>query len=119
MFLCHTQGRIDGFGQSPADAWGSLQAIDHHLDVVPHLAVERQVVGKLHDSAIDAGPHETLLEQVLEQVAVFALLAANDRREHGELRAGSSARIRAMICSRLWAVIGRRHFGQCPRPTRA
>ena len=55
---------------------------------MPHLAVERQVVGERHDAAVDAGPHEALLPQVLEQVAVLALLAADDRGEHGELRPG-------------------------------
>ena len=30
-----------------------------------------------------------------------------------------SARMRPMICSRVWAVIGRPHFGQWPWPTRA
>ena len=112
--------RVDRFRQPAADAWRRLQPIDDDFDVVPHLAIEREIVGERHDPAIDAGPHEALLAQVLEQVFVFALLAADDGRQHGELRARSaSAMIRAMICSRVWAVIGRPHCGQCPWPTRA
>ena len=78
--------RIDRFGQPAADRRARLEPVDHDFDVVPHLAVEREVVGERHDAAIDARPDEALLPQVLEQVAVLALLAANDRREHGELR---------------------------------
>ena len=63
------------------------QPIDHHFDVVPHLAVELQVVGQLHDRAVDAGPDEALLEQVDEQVAILALLRPNERRQHDEPRA--------------------------------
>ena len=55
------------------------EAVDHHFDVVPHLAVERQVVGELHDAAVDAGADEALLQQVLEQVLELALLPADDR----------------------------------------
>ena len=64
------------------------EAVDHHFDVVPHLAVERQVVGELHDAAVDPGADEALLQQVLEQVAELALLPADDRREDRELRLG-------------------------------
>ena len=79
---------VDRFRQPAANARARRQPIDDDLDVVPHLAIEREVVGERHDAAIDAGPHEALLPQVLEQVAVLALLAANHRREHGELRPG-------------------------------
>ena len=90
------KGRIDRFGQSAANRWAGLEPIDHDFDVVPHLAVERQIVGQRHDPAVDASPHEALLAQVFEQVFVFALLAANDRGEHGELR----ARFRVSECGR-------------------
>ena len=40
---------IDGFGQSAADAGRRFQAIDHHFDVVPHLAIEREIVGERND----------------------------------------------------------------------
>ena len=34
-----------------------------------------------HDLAIDSSPIETLSTQVIEQVAMFTFLAANDRRQ--------------------------------------
>ena len=77
---------VDGFGQSAADAGGGFQAIDDDLDVVPHLAIEREVVGERNVFAIDAGAHEALLAQVLEQVLVLAFLAADDGGEDGVLR---------------------------------
>ena len=71
-------------------------------------------------AAVDAGPHEALLQQVVEQVAVFPLLAADQRGQHDETACPpASGQIRSMICSRVWAVIGRPHCGQCPCPTRA
>ena len=81
------EGGVDRFGQSAADARGRFEAVDDDLDVVPHLAVEREIVVERHVFAVDAGPHEALLAQVFEQVFVFALLAADDGGEHGELRA--------------------------------
>ena len=64
------------------------QPIDHHFDVVPHLAVQPQIVAQPDHAAIDPGAGEALLQQVGEQVAVFALLAADQRRQHQEPRAG-------------------------------
>ena len=65
-----------------------------------------------HDAAVDAGADEPLLQQVLEEVAILALLPANQRREDQHPRAEGIAAIRSMICSRLCAVIGRPHCGQ-------
>ena len=110
---------IDRFGKSAANRWRRLQPVDHHLDVVPHLPIERQLVGERDDAAIDAGAHEALLPQVFEQVVVLALLTANHGREHGELRPG---RERHDAADDLLARLGRDrppHCGQCPWPTRA
>ena len=96
------------------------QAIDDDLDVVPHLAVELQIVGELNDLAVDAGPHEALLQQVVEQVLVFALLAADDGRETANLR---PCRQLHDAGDDLLARLGRdrpaRTCGQCPGPMRA
>ena len=71
-----------------ADRRSSFEAVDHHFDVVPHLAIEREIVAERNNAAIHAGADEPLLAQVFEQVFVFALLAANDGGEHGILGAG-------------------------------
>ena len=88
--LADAERRVDRFGQPAADARAGGEPVDHHLDVVPHLAVERQVVGERHDAAVDAGADEALLPQVLEQVAVLALLAA-DRRARARRTASRPA----------------------------
>ena len=84
--LTDAERSIDCFSQSTADAWRRFEPIDDDLDVVPHLAIEREFVVERNVFAIDAGSHEALLAQVLEQVFVLALLAADDGGQHGELR---------------------------------
>ena len=44
-------------------------------------------LGQLDDLAVDAGAGEALALQLLEQVGVLALAAADDRREHLVARA--------------------------------
>ena len=97
------------------------QAIDHDLDVVPHLAIELQDRrSATHDFAVDASPHESLLQQILEQVAILALLSANQRRQHSiNFVPLGKVRIRSMICSRVWAVIGSVALRAVAVPTRA
>ncbi len=87
------QGQLDGLGQPRSDLRAGHQAVDHDLDVVPHLPVQPQVVGQPDDAAIDPGTHEPLLQQVLEEVAILAFLTADQRREQQESRAiGQQAR---------------------------
>ena len=45
---------------------------------MPHLLVELDVVRQLHDSTINAGSHETLFQEVIEEIAVLALPLAPD-----------------------------------------
>ena len=85
--LPQLQGQLHSFCQ-PRPGVAGHEAIDHHLDVVPHLAVEVLLVGERHDPPVHAGPGKALLEQIDEQVAILALLSPNERREHDELRAG-------------------------------
>ena len=75
--LTQPQGQLDGLGQAGPDSRSGHQAVDHDLDVVPHLAVEVQVLGKMHYPAVYPGAHEALLQQVLAQVAILALLTAD------------------------------------------
>ena len=71
---------------------------------MPHLAVKLQVVGELNDFAVDAGADEALLEQVFEQIAVFAFLAA-DQREQGR-RNGVRPAVSRMRLDDLLAALG-------------
>jgi hypothetical protein len=64
-----------------------LEAIDDDFDGVAHLAVEFEVVGELNQRAINSGAKKTLLEEVLEEVAVFAFLPLNERGENEITRA--------------------------------
>ena len=78
------QGQFHRFGQPRPDRRLDHQPVHDHFDVVPHLAVQLQVVGQRHHVAVDASPDEALLQQVLEQVAILAFLAADQRGEHGQ-----------------------------------
>ena len=85
--LSQPQRQLHRFGQPRTHLRSDHQPVDHHLDVVPHLAVQPQVVAEADHAAIDPGAGEPLLQQVGEQVAVLALLAANQRRQHEKSRA--------------------------------
>ena len=60
------------------------EPVDHHLDGVLLLLVERRRVVERVDLAVDPGPGEALGLQLPEQLDVLALAAADDRREHLE-----------------------------------
>ena len=77
---------VDGFGESAADRRTGGETVDDDFDVVPHLAIEGEIVTEIDDFAVDAGTDEALLAQLFEEVAVLALLAADHRGEDGELR---------------------------------
>ena len=75
---------FDRFRQSRPHARLGDQAIDDHFDVVAHLAVQLQRVAQPHHAAVHASAGESLLAEVLEQVAVLAFLLSNQRGQHGE-----------------------------------
>ena len=66
--LPQLERQFDGFGQA-GSTFAGHQTIDDNLDVVPHLAVEFQIVGQSNNVAIDARAGEALFEQVDEQFA--------------------------------------------------
>ena len=82
--LALAQSLFDRLGEAGADAGACLQAVDHHVDGVPHLAVEGGGVREIHNPAIDAGPQVALFQQVFKQVAVFPLLALDEGGENEE-----------------------------------
>ena len=62
-------------------------AVDHHVDVVGELLVERRHLGDLVELAVDLDALVALLEELGELLAVLALAAAHDRRQQIEPRA--------------------------------
>ena len=58
------------------------QTINHDLDIVDDIAVERNLLVQVAHDAINADAGETLLANVFQDLDVVALLAVNHRREH-------------------------------------
>ena len=98
----------------------AVEPVDDDFDVVPHLAVERQVVGELTRSCRRRGPARSPASAGPRTGRWYSPFWP---RMTGASTANcvpaGSARMRAMICSRVWAVIGLPHCGQWPWPTRA
>ena len=65
----------------------TTSAVDHHVDVVGELLVERGHLGDLVELAVDLDALVALLQELGELLAVFALAAAHDRRQQIEPRA--------------------------------
>ena len=87
------QRRLDGIGETLADLGLHHEAIDHHLDRVLALLVERDRVAtgarrgtKLLRLAVHANAGEALFRDLLEELRVLALAAANERRQDHEAR---------------------------------
>ena len=82
--LADLQRQFDRFGQPRPNRRFNHQPIDDHLDVVPHLPIQLQVVGQRYHRAVDASADEPLFQQIREQIAVLAFLAADQRGEHAQ-----------------------------------
>ena len=80
-------GRLDRVGEPLAQVRPHHQPVDHHRDVVLELLVERDLLLEPPQLAVDLHAREALGAQLLEELPVLALAAADDRREHHELRA--------------------------------
>ena len=70
--------------QPVAQALAHHDAVDHHVDVVLELLVERGYRVDLVQGAVDLDPLEAALLQLGELLAVLALAAAHDRRQQVE-----------------------------------
>ena len=57
------------------------EPIDHHVDRVLDLLLERRRILDAADGAIHAGPCETLADKISEEIAVLALSLADKRRQ--------------------------------------
>ena len=84
------QRRLDGVRETPlAGAVVALgdEAVDHHLDGVLALLLQRRRLGQGHGLAVHPRAGEALGLQLGEQVHELALAALDHRREHLEARA--------------------------------
>ena len=72
---------LEAVGEARLDAFADDDAVDHHLDVVLVLLVERGRVLDRVELAVDADAGEARLLPFGELLAVLALAAADDRGE--------------------------------------
>jgi hypothetical protein len=82
----HLQRQLDRLRQPRAHLGLEHQPVDHHLDVVPHLPVQRDPLPQRHNLAIHPRPHKPLFEEVLKQVLMLSLLLPDQRRQQRALR---------------------------------
>ena len=79
--------RFQRVGQAGADIFAENQAVNDDLDIVLLLFGQRRNVRCVVGLAVYAHADEALLDDVLQNLNVFALLAADDRREQLNARA--------------------------------
>ena len=78
---------LDRVRQPLAQVRPHHEPVDHDGDVVLVLLVEDDLLLEPAQLAVDLHAREALLAQLLEELAVLALAAAHDRRQHHELGA--------------------------------
>ena len=69
------------------DSLANREPIDHHLDRVALILVERRLLAEFVELAVDLHAHETRALHVGQLLAILALAIADDRREHVNPRA--------------------------------
>ena len=86
------QRQLDGFGQPRRRTLGPATSRSMTTSMLCRIwRSSRRSSLQVDDPAVDPRADEALLEQVVEQVAVFALLAADQRRQQQKPRAGRQA----------------------------
>ena len=81
------QRRLDRIGQALADVGLHHEPVDDDLDRVLLLLVEVDLLAQFDRLAVHADAREALLADLLEELRVLALAAANDGREQLDARA--------------------------------
>ena len=76
------QALLQEFGEALGDVGAHDEAVHHDVDVVGELLVERRDLADLVELAVDLDALVALLEIFGQLLAVLALPAAHDRREH-------------------------------------
>ena len=89
--LTEPQGRLDGVGETRTIRLGVLpmthdEPIDDDLERVLLHLVERDVLGEVADETVDAHARESAATRGHEQLLVFALAVAHERREDEQSR---------------------------------
>ena len=79
-----TERGLDRVGEAALRGLLHREAVDHDLDRVLELLVERRRLVERVGLSVDAGPAEALLLELAEQLDVLTLAAADDRGEHLE-----------------------------------
>ena len=75
------QRRFDRFADPRAGRLARHQPVDHDVDRVLHLLVEFQIVGQLHDFAVNPRTQKATLQQVGEQIPELTLLPLHNRSQ--------------------------------------
>src|SRR5207244_30525 len=78
------QRGLERVGEPRAEAVAHDETVDDHLDRVLALFVELDLLAELADGAVHPDAREPLALEVEEQLLVFALAPADDRRQHQE-----------------------------------
>ena len=100
--VCELRRRLDRLRKPCAQVGLHRQPVDHDLDRVLELLVERDLVLEQVLHAVDLHTREALVPQLLEDVLVLALAVAHDGRVDGELR--SFGQLQDLIDDRLLAL---------------
>ncbi len=74
--------RLDRVGETATHPVARDEPVDDHVDRVLELLLQRRRLGQRHDLAVDPRPREALGLQLVEEVLVLALAAADHRRQH-------------------------------------
>ena len=100
--LSHLQSRLQGIGQTLLHALANDEAVDDDFDRMLLRLVEVNLFAEVDDLAVDAHAHIAFAADVVENLLVLALLAANDLRHDQELRAlGKSLKLVHHLIDRL------------------
>ena len=100
--LAHLQSRLQGIGQPLLHTLADDKAIDDDFDRMLLRLVEVNLFAEVDDLAVDAHAHIAFAADVVENLLVLALLAANDLCHDQELRAlGQSLKLVHHLIDRL------------------
>ena len=82
--LGERESGLERLGEAQRQVLPDPEAIDHHLDRMLPLRIERGRLVQLVQHAVDPRPHEPLRPQALDDPRVLALALADDRSEQHE-----------------------------------